>query len=290
MNKLQLKVIERAINSQQSDFSLNQTWEDIHRDYAIGQLNRGKIKLTATDKQQLHQLVYCQSGVDLNQHSISELNSLHREQALAISHNEKLAGLKVKDNRLAIKAMPNQRLNINQQSYSLPAFAHLDIALENITQVEHDCILVTENYRCFDQLAHLNIKLNSSFASPLVIYRGDRDYRLDTCLQLFEQLKKPVIAMTDLDPSGLMIAQSLPYAVALVAPELSIAESFLINPNTANPNLYTQQLATCQTALDTSEYAPISHFWQLLKRYQAGVVQENWLNNDLELLIHQFQQ
>jgi len=165
----------------------------------------------------------------------------------------------------------------------------LDIALENITQVEHDCILVTENYRCFDQLAHLNIKLNASFASPLIIYRGDRDYRLDSCLQLFEQLKKPVLAMTDLDPSGLMIAQSLPYAVALVAPELSIAELFLINSNTANSNLYTQQLATCQNALDTSKYTPISHFWQLLKRYQAGVVQEHWLNAGIELLIHEFQ-
>lgn len=94
--------------------------------------------------------------------------------------------------------------------------------------------------------------------------------------------------MTDLDPSGLMIAQSLPYAVALVSPKLSTVESFLMNPSTANPTLYTQQLATCQNALDTSEYAMISHFWQLLKRHQAGVVQEHWLQADIELFIHEW--
>lgn len=283
MNRLQLKVIERAINSEHNEFSLNQTWEDIHHDYAIGQLNRGKIKLTAIDKQQLSDLVRCQTGMDLTKNRVSDLNSLHREQALTIANNEKLAGVAVKNNRLAIKPLPNQSLHINQQHYALPSSAHLDIALENLHHVAHDCILVIENYRCFDRLDFLNIQLIPRFSQPLVVYRGDKDY---SCLQLLQQLKLPVLAMTDIDPAGLVIAQTLPYIAALVAPELSVVESCLKDTCTANPNLYTTQLAQYHNTLEASAYPMIRNFWQLIKHHQAGVVQEHWLNTDVELLIH----
>ncbi len=282
MNKRWLQVIERAINSAQTEFALNQSWQEIHQEYALGQLANGKIILVANDKQQLRELVRCELGVDLSQHRVSDFNNLHREQALALGNNEKLAGLAVKRNRLAIKALPNQRININQQSYSLPPFAHLDIALENINQVGHDCILVIENYRCFDRLDGMRFQLTERFSQPLVVYRGDKEYR---CSQFLQQTKLPVLAMTDIDPAGLIIAQSLPYVVALVAPELSVLESILINKDVANPTLYSKH-ANYHSALERSEQLTIRQFWQLLKRYQAGVVQEHWLNADVELLIH----
>ena len=283
MNKRWLQVIDRAINSAQTEFALNQSWQEIHREYALGQLANGKIKLTVHDKQQLSALVRCQTGVDLSQHRVSDFNNLHREQALAIGNNEKLAGLAAKSNRLAIKALPNQQVNINQQSYSLPPFAHLDMALENINQVQHDCILVIENYRCFDRLDGMRLQLNARFTQPLVMYRGDKEYN---CSQFLQQAKLPVLAMTDIDPAGLIIAQSLPYVVALVAPELSVLESILINKDTANTTLYSKH-ANYHAALERSEQLTIRRFWQLLKRYQAGVVQEHWLNADVELFIHE---
>jgi|WetSurSiteA1Bulk_404760.scaffolds.fasta_scaffold01526_5 hypothetical protein len=136
------------------------------------------------------------------------------------------------------------------------------------------------------QLAQLQIQLDARFSHPLVVYRGDKDYRADTCLQLLQQLKRPVLAMTDLDPAGLAIAQALPYVVALVAPKLSVVETFFLSQKMANPNLYTQQLAQYRAVLDGSEYATIRAFWQLLNRYQAGIVQEHWLNVEIELLIN----
>jgi hypothetical protein len=280
MNKQQLKVIERAINSEKSDFSLNQTWQDIHDDYAVGQIKRGKIQLTAMDKQQLRELVRCQIGMDLTKNSVSDLNNLHREQVLNIANNEKLAGRAVKQNRIAIKPLPNQRLSINQQHYDFPTDGHLDIALENLRHVTHDSILVIENYRCFDRLDLLNIQLGPRFKHPLVVYRGDKEYG---CTKLLQQLKLPVLAMTDIDPAGLMIAQALPYFAALIAPELSVMESYL---NAANPHLYSKQLAQCYNALEVTKYPPIRQFWQLIKHHQAGVVQEHWLNDNVELLIH----
>jgi len=284
MNKRWLQVIERAIASEQPEFALNQSWQEIHQEYALGQLANGKIKLTTQDKQQLRALVRCQTGVDLSQHRVSDFNNLHREQALAIGNNEKLAGLAVKRNRLAIKALPNQRVNINQQSYSLPPFAHLDIALENINQVQHDCVLVIENYRCFDRLDCMRLQLNARFAQPLVVYRGDKDYN---CSQFLQQAKLPVLAMADIDPAGLIIAQSLPCVVALIAPDLSMLESLLMNKNAASATLYSKH-ANYHSALERSEQLTIRRFWQLLKHYQAGVVQEHWLNGDVELLIHEW--
>jgi hypothetical protein len=221
--------------------------------------------------------------MDLTKNSVSDLNNLQREQVLSIANNEKLAGVAVKRNRIAIKPLPNQPLRINQQHYSFPICGHLDIAAENLHHVAHDCILVIENYRCFDRLDLLNIQLSSRFKQPLVVYRGDKEYG---CIKLLQQLKLPVLAMMDIDPAGLMIAQALPYVAALIAPELSVVKTCL---TTGNPYLYSKQLAQCYNALEASEYALIRHFLQLIKQYQAGVVQEHWLNSGISLQIHEHQ-
>jgi hypothetical protein len=33
----------------------------------------------------------------------------------------------------------------------LPTKGHMDMCLEQLESIEHNCILIIENYRCFDQ-------------------------------------------------------------------------------------------------------------------------------------------
>jgi len=67
-------------------------------------------------------------------------------------------------------------LKINGESFSLPGSGYLDMALANITSTSHHCILLIENYRCFDSLENIQLNLPDQYADPLVLYRGDNYY------------------------------------------------------------------------------------------------------------------
>ena len=92
--------------------------------------------------------------------------------------------------------------------------------------------------------------------------------------------------MADLDPQGLIIAQSFPNVIGLIAPCLADLEALFKDKQKANPKLYEKQLAGCRNALSTSPHALIRHLWEMMKTHQAGIVQEYWLQADCELVVH----
>lgn len=287
MKKQWLKVVERAIHADQELFPFNQTWEAVHDEYNIGQTLGNKLKLSQQDKAELLRLVESKTGLDLSRQSIADLDDLQREEALSIGAiDEKLAGQAVKKDRLAIRTLPGSTLKINHQHYRLPDSGHLDIALEAVVSIEHYCVLVVENYRNIDVLANTPLNLVAPFHDPLVVFRGDKVYSENTVRQLITRLAIPTLAMLDMDPKGLVIAQSLPHIVGLVAPTLSDLEQMLKDPNKANSGLYTKQLAHCQKALKESSYPVIVEIWEKLQWYQAGIAQEHWLNGEFDLSVH----
>ena len=179
-------------------------------------------------------------------------------------------------------------MKINHQEYQLPPQGYLDIASENLSDSAHTCILVIENFRCFDALDKMKLNLGTQYHDPLVFYRGDNIYSEKTVRLLIAQLELPVLVMSDIDPRGLVIAQSFPRAEGLIAPKLSELEHFLEDPGKANPQLYAKQLAGCQHALSTSPHPIILNLWQKMKQYQSGIVQEYWINEEIELRVHPF--
>ena len=288
MNKQLLAVIERAIRSEQQIFPLNQSWEYLHQEYNIGQKQGIKLKVTSQDKDELVALVKLATGVDLGQISVADFAAMNREEALSVALDEKMAGQAVKKDRLAIKTLEGHTLKINGESFSLPGCGYLDMALADITGTAHHCILLIENYRCFDNLENMQLNLPDQYADPLVLFRGDNYYSENTVRQFLAQLILPVLVMADLDPKGLVIAQSFPNVIGLIAPCLADLEVLLKDKQKASPKLYEKQLAGCQNALSSSPHALIRHLWRMMKTHQAGIVQEYWLQADCELVVHIF--
>ncbi len=321
MNKQLLKVIERAIQSDQQIFPLNQSWAFLHQQYNIGRTQGNKLEVTPQDKDELLALAKLETGVDLGQISIIDFTAMNREEALSFALDEKIAGQAVKKDRLAVKTLAGHTLKINGESFSLPGCGHLDMALADITSTAHLCILLIENYRCFDSLEKICLSLSQQYADPLVLFRGDNVYSENTvrrfltklilnkgtdcgvCLPLplgegrgegFQKSANrdcpphnlPVLIMADIDPQGLIIAQSFPNVIGLIAPCLANLEALLKDKQKANPKLYQKQLAGCRNALSTSPHALIRQLWELMKKHQAGIVQEYWLQADCELVVH----
>ncbi|MFM8342320.1 MAG: hypothetical protein ACKN9F_08890, partial [Methylomonas sp.] len=210
LNKQRIRMIQRALDSEQSQFLLNQGWRQLHEQYNIGWLHTKYIDLTADDKRELAKLVRAKTELDLAEAKLDDLKQLDREQALALVNNEKMAGKSVKHQRLALKSLPGYALKLNQHQYHLPDFGYLDMGLADIASCQHQCVLIVENYRCFDQLQKHQFKAIVSQSDPLVIFRGDKVFSEKTVRQLLQQLDLPVLVMADLDPQGLLIAQSFP--------------------------------------------------------------------------------
>jgi hypothetical protein len=112
MNKHTLKVIERAIRSDQQLFPFNQSWEYLHQQYNIGRMQGNKLKVTPQDKDELLALVKLETGVDLGQTSVTDFAAMNREEALSVALDEKMAGQSVKKDRLAIKTLVRHTLKV----------------------------------------------------------------------------------------------------------------------------------------------------------------------------------
>ncbi|NOT84154.1 MAG: hypothetical protein HOP02_05070 [Methylococcaceae bacterium] len=286
MNKQLLKVIQAAIQSDKSLFPLNQSWALLHEQYNIGCTQGNKLHLNLQDKAELLMLTQQVTGIDLAETLMTDFVNMQREQALAVAIDEKFAGLAVKKDRLAMKTLSGQTLKINDKAYPMPDCGHLDIALSDLSNTAHRCVLIIENYRCFDALQKIHLSLSKQYADPLVLFRGDNTYSENTVRRLLALLNLPVLVMADLDPKGLLIMQSFPKVCGLIAPCHADLDILFNDTQKANTHLYTKQLAGCQQALETTPYAGIRAFWSLMKTHQAGIVQEYWLHDDYTLVLH----
>lgn len=281
-----LKVIQNALQSEKELFPLNPTWQSLHQQYNIGRTQGTKLEISSQDKAELLVLVKEATGIDLEQSVVTDFAAMPREQVLSVALNEKLAGQAVKKNRLAVKVLTGFALKVNDHAYLLPPCGHFDIALADFSSTAHNCILIVENYRCFDRLTNLHLDLPTDYDDPLVLYRGDNSYSQQTVRQLLANLDLPVLVMADIDPHGLLIVQSFANLTGFVAPCLTDLEALLNDRLKANPELYTRQSAGCQSTLDNSQYDLIREVWVLLKKYQAGIVQEYWLHSGCKLIVH----
>jgi len=281
LNKTQLRVAENAIKAKLELVPLNKSWQLFHAEYAIGLPRGTKLKLTEQDRAKLQEMIRLETKINLQHTKVADFAGMHREQALEHGSNEKLAGKKVKDQRLAFKTLAGQPLKINQQQYLLPANGHMDMCLDQLESIEHNCILIIENYRCFDQLQQIKLKLPMQYNQPLVIYRGDNYYSEKTLRLLLAARTLPVIAMLDIDLKSLLIASSFPRVVGLMCVNLPAFEVLL--QEKGNAELYAKQLPECQQALNASEAPVINVLWTLLRKHQKVWVQEHDLGAGYEV-------
>jgi len=286
VDKRLIKLIERAVHSTATRFPLNAGWEQLHREYNIGLTEGNKIHLFPRDKHELIDLVKQVTGLDLRVDSADRFATATRSEAVARTRDEKWAGRKVSAGRVGMKALPGKRLSINGQAFCLPSRSHLDIAIESVTSLEHETLLVIENYECFDRLEQMCWNLGERHSDPLVLYRGDPHTGSAKGVNEFLQYwKRGVLAMVDLDPAGLLIAQSLPGVQGVVAPAAMVLETWF---EQGNPSLYHRQRPTAEQAISNSPHSVIRTFWHMIERHQKGLVQEHWLGTGVELQVHSF--
>lgn len=168
-------------------------------EYGIGTPLTGDVALTATDRQALRSL-FCQlGGVDLSEPVPSGSTF---DMAMAGVTDEKIGQHRSLETRLLCTALPGP---VWLHDVAHPATAQVEYRVDEkaIDPSRYDAVLRVENFESFLRI-HL-IRLPRVYPNALVLYRGDgQDMRVvQSVLQRFSRLNKPVIALHDPDPAGL---------------------------------------------------------------------------------------
>jgi hypothetical protein len=175
---------------------------------------------------------------------------------------------------VAIKTLPGRPLRVGRQSITLPPLCHLEAdALGIGRSVEHDSVLLVENWECFDSIHDIHLDFSSAGSNPLVLWRGGSgDVRADTSQRFMKVLSLPVWAFVDYDPAGLIIAATLPCLEGIIAPDPTILVEMLEKHGLEDR--YLIQLPSAAPTLDRAGHPAVATLWPLLRQAGRALPQE----------------
>jgi len=195
-----------------------------------------------------------------------------RIEATRLGRNEKLAGRRPREGRIAVRAPAG--LFLGESLLRLPAEAFLDVPVEEAVGLRHDVIVLVENFEAFIHFEEARIELPSPH--PLVVFRGDGENRLDAALEFLVSNALSVIAWPDLDPAGLLFSSRLPRLAGIIGP--NDPEKCLMEYGRSD--LYLNQLAQVDALHLPGECAALE---RAIRRQRKGIDQEKMLASETPL-------
>jgi hypothetical protein len=274
MEKELINALLRVYHAAEERRPVSQTLKIFSEEYNVGRQQGKSLYFNQRDKEEIVRLL-AQEGIDANTTTDKSWHGLTRAQSTELGNNEKNSSEPVRLRRVAIKTFNGQPLLWKEASpVYLPACSHVEVdyAIAD-TLLAHDTMIVVENWEAFNQVDDLNLDFSVAGDNPLIVWRGEKSgCRTDSSLQLLTRLKKAVWACVDYDPSGLIIAQSLPNLVGIIRPLDDILLALLEQQGLHHR--YQQQIPTCQHALDNASHADVIHLWSLIRRCGKALPQE----------------
>lgn len=276
MEKNLIKRLLQICQSTEARFPRSKGLNQFQQDYNIGTVMGASLHFSPHDKGQIRALLLKTESIDAETTAPAQWDGLSRTDSLTLGSNEKLTHSAVRQQRVAIKHLPQQALLLGGTRLVLPAGSNLDVNWQTIAQQsQHDTVLVVENWEAFEHIHQARLDFSPAGKNPLVVFRGSPVYQQDHTLALLEALQRPVFAFVDFDPAGLVLAQGLPCFEGIILPPMSVLESQL--QACTNHERYQKQLPQTVQALDSSQHATIARVWETLKRYGVALPQERFL-------------
>ena len=238
------------------------------REYGIGRRKGASFLFTAADRRRITELLRAE-GVDPGT-SPQAWTGLTRAESLTIGRHDKATRAPVKRHRISIKALPGHSLKVHEREYWLPPRAHLDVDATQLGGIDHESLLVIENWEAFDQLDRVRLDFTRC-GQALVIWRGDRESTVDAALMFVNASSLPVWAFVDYDPSGLVIAARLPRIAGVIAPP---EQDLAARLQTGLAERYLEQLPSTQGVLDSVQNRDVQYLWSLIRAAGRALAQE----------------
>ena len=251
------------------------------QEYNLGRLDRKSLYFSVRDKQDIAALLRYE-GIEASTTYAESFKEKTRSQTTQQANNEKLNTANVRLHRVAIKTFYNKPLLWQHQAANfLPLQAHLEIDYQETAHLlAHQSIIVVENWESFNQIDDMALDFSDAGDNPLIVWRGEKEgVRADNALALLKIIQKPVWACVDYDPSGLVIAQSLPYFAGMIKPNLAELRAIL-SDNKGIYSRYLKQLNQSQLSLDVATHPDIVQLWQIIREFGKALPQEFFISHD----------
>ncbi|MEH6464274.1 MAG: hypothetical protein V7771_10225 [Shewanella psychromarinicola] len=222
----------RAAKQRLPRVPFNASWKTLYHLWQIGEPDGAEkhLYLTSSDYILLREMAQIDSGLDI----LSLDFDMPRQQMSHHSANEKYANISPEADYVLIKLSSR----IAQALVADPAVdlmmmhncslrLKVDSALALCQRLNIANLIVVENLDSFDNLFGYSFApdLQTIIDNSMVLYRGSHHYSpagRKRFLHLINPTKIQVIAFTDLDPAGLMIANTLDHCERLIVPQLAL--------------------------------------------------------------------
>jgi hypothetical protein len=210
----------------------NASWKKLYHLWQIGEPDGAEknLYLTSSDYVLLREMAQIDSGLDI----LSLDFDMPRQQMSHHSANEKYANISPEADYLLIKLSSRiaQALVVNSAvdlmtMHNCSLRLKVDSALALCQRLNIANLIVVENLDSFDNLFAYSFApdLQTIIDNSMVLYRGSHHYSpagQKRFLHLIDPLIINVIAFTDLDPAGLMIANTLESCHSMIVPQLAL--------------------------------------------------------------------
>lgn len=220
---------------QSSSRPISQLGQQVQSEYQCGYISNKHLIFSVEDKHRLRQQIITELNVD--PFTTQQLPTSRLEMA-KFHANEKLASKSAGHDHLLLNCadgilrINNIQIPLHSQSVASAGLLCLNSSLRSI---EHQTIVVIENLSIMS-LCH-RWQLPQEIQQALWVYRGDykSGASVQVCHDFLEHFgaDKTIVVFSDMDPKGLEIALSLPFAKFWIGPTTHSWRS-LLNNHVAN--------------------------------------------------------
>jgi hypothetical protein len=240
-----LSQLVRDKPDQASSRSLTDMGLQVQARFGCGYIRHNRLMFSAEDKRRLRRHLLDEIGLDpfLTEHLPESRLEMAQYHA-----NEKLANRPASEDRLLLNSadgvlrLNGNEINLHPESLSSAGLMCLS---SSIRSIEHQIIVVVENLAIMP-LCH-TWQISCIDRQALWIYRGDHKTGAQTkaCRDFIERfgLNKTVIVFSDMDPKGLEIAVTLPFAKFWLGPSQSAWRQVLSSKYASQAGYDTQSQA-----------------------------------------------
>lgn len=267
-----LKVVQAA--DERVRFSGSEILVDFVTDIGIGSVQGKSVIFTPGQKERIRAWLVA-DGIDPST-APDAWKGISRSAALDVGPDEKWARMPVRQNRVAIKTLLGQPMNVSDNALYLPPGSNLDFDLRDAHTLRHDAVIVVENWEAFERVDELKFDLDPAGQNPLVVWRGGgAAWSVGAAARFVQAFARPVWSAPDYDPAGLAIAARLPRLAGILAPPDDVLKALL-----KESKLHTRfldQLHGATPALESATHADVKRLWSIVKASRSALPQERVL-------------
>jgi hypothetical protein len=261
-----MQAVHRLLRERLDKVPRSAVWEQIHRVFEIGEPRGRDLHFNAEQRQLLREQCRSAWGFD----PLEGVPQGNRREVASSAIDEKIARDRPDDRHVLVKGRLPEPLPTLASDLSLRA---------PISRLNPDAIgqvVVIENLDSFDDW--FAFRAPAELADALVLYRGHRGLARGT-RNLLAVLPEhiPITVFPDWDPAGLVIAQTLPRANALLIPTLT--DALLAKGSRAH---FARQYRAA-SHLDGADLGGWRQTWSDMKTAQVSLTQQHMLAFDVVL-------